>query len=391
MKEPKIIINTETKDELKNKFKESWFDLKNKKYRPWAERPTINKNSKVHIRCSWCKKEFLVGSLYGKTGHLQQQTNLDKEAEYLKTESKENGNMESLDDKAKKLKLFEYELCNLMVNLNLPLQDVEPLLNFTKKYISRTSVIKESKINRHKASDIIINEIQFYLKENLEASLVKYPFSIMLDESSDLSKKKFLAIMTQYFDPNQGVITQLHSFKECSIDASADALFKIVKDNILDKGFSKNLIGYVSDGAPVMNGPYNSVLSRLHEYYPKIWYLYCMTHALHLVACKASSAIPVDVEKFVKKTFKFFKNSPKRVAQSNDLIENMQLDVKKLLKPVVTRWLSIQQAVERLLVMWDPLYKYFEEVNEDELVSAMQGKEVKIYLQFQSIFLKKFT
>ena len=53
--------------------------------------------------------------------------------------------------------------------------------------------------------------------------------------------------------------------------------------------------------------------------------------------------------------------------------------------------LSIQQAVERLLAMWDPLYKYFEEVKEVELVSAMQGKELKIYLQFQSIFLKKFT
>ena len=111
-----------------------------------------------------------MGSLYGKTGHLQQQTHLDKEAEYLKTESKENGDMESLGDRAKKLKLFEYELCNLIVNLNLPLQDAESLLNFTKKYISRTSVIKESKINRHKASDIIINEIQPYLKENLEAN-----------------------------------------------------------------------------------------------------------------------------------------------------------------------------------------------------------------------------
>ena len=42
--------------------------------------------------------------------------------------------MESFDDRAKKLKLFEYEFCNLIVNLNLPIQDVEPLLNFTKKY-----------------------------------------------------------------------------------------------------------------------------------------------------------------------------------------------------------------------------------------------------------------
>ena len=56
--------------------------------------------------------------------------------------------------------------------------------------------------------------------------------------------------MTQNFDPNQGAI-ELHNFKECSIDASTDALFKIMKDTILDKTFSKNLIGYVSDGAHI--------------------------------------------------------------------------------------------------------------------------------------------
>ena len=71
--------------------------------------------------------------------------------------------------------------------------------------------------------------------------------------------------MTQDFDSNQGTI-DFHSFKECSIDASTNALFKIVKNNILDKGYSS-----------VMNGSYNYVVSRLHEYYPKIWYLYYMT------------------------------------------------------------------------------------------------------------------
>ena len=39
--------------------------------------------------------------------------------------------MENLGDN-----LFEYELCNLFVNLSLRLQDVRSLLNFTKKYIS---------------------------------------------------------------------------------------------------------------------------------------------------------------------------------------------------------------------------------------------------------------
>ena len=80
--------------------------------------------------------------------------------------------------------------------------------------------------------------------------------------------------MLQYFSPNDGVICKLYSFKECSIDASADALFKIIERELLSKEFAKNIIGYINDGAPVMNGVNNSVLSRLHNRYPNLWYFY---------------------------------------------------------------------------------------------------------------------
>ena len=116
-----------------------------------------------------------------------------------------------------------------------------------------------------------------------------------------------------------------------------------------------------------------------------------MNHAIHLVACKASSFIPLEVETFVKSCFKFFKNSAKRVAQFNDIIEKMNLEVKKLLKPGQTRWLSLELAVERILDLWELLLKYFTELKEESLVESMKDKVIKVYLQFMSVFLKRFN
>ena len=201
-------------------------------------------------------------------------------------------------------------------------------------------MIKELEMNRHKASEIVKTELQPFLKEHLEKDLEKYPFSIIIDESSDITKKKFLAIMVQYFHPDHGMQCKLHSFKECSILSDAEALFKIVESEIVNKPYGKNLFGYLSDGAPVMKGEYNSILSRLHNHYTNLWYIYCPNHGIHLAASDASTVIPDKVEDFLEKSYKYPKHPPKRVSRINTIVEGMDIPVRKVLRPGQTRWLS---------------------------------------------------
>jgi len=369
---------------------EDWVNKSHKKYKPWAGLPVLHPDYSLYVKCVWCDKEILIDSLYGTDGHLKSDAHKKKEAYYIKKSEKEK-NIEIISDSnAKKLTLFEFDLCNLLIQMNLPFSDVEPIYKFLYKY-SKSSLVKDCKINRHKASETIKSQLLPFLKDSLENDLRNYRFSLIIDESTDMTKKKFLAIMVQYLHPSEGVLCKLHSFKECSIDASAEALFKIVDEEILKKDFSKNLIGYVSDGAPVMNGMNNSILSRLQNLYPNLWYMYCLNHALHLVACHAAKVIPSEVEEFIKQSYKFFKNSAKRLAEFNSVTEGMNLDVKQLLKPGQTRWLSLQLAVDRILTLWEPLFQYFKEVDQMNLIKAMTTKTTKIYLQFMSTFLKKFN
>jgi hypothetical protein len=78
------------------------------------------------------------------------------------------------------------------------------MLKLIQKYSSRGSFVKSSTLNRHNGTDVITKEIQPFLRDLIEEDLTKYLFSVIIDESSDISKKKFLAIMVQYFLPKKG-------------------------------------------------------------------------------------------------------------------------------------------------------------------------------------------
>jgi hypothetical protein len=69
----------------------------------------------------------------------------------------------------------------------------------------------------------------------------------------------------------------------------------------------------------------------------------------------------------------------------------MEQEKKTLLKPMETRWLSVQAAIQRLLSIWNPIYKYFSAVKESWLIEQMDDKSVKIYLEFLHVYLGKFT
>jgi len=184
---------------------------------------------------------------------------------------------------SKRIKIFEMEICNLLIQLNLPFTDVEPILKFIKKH-TKNNYVQESKLNRLKASDIVNNEIQAYFTHDLKEKMCRNYYSIIIDEATDISKQKHLAIVVQMWDEVEGIVCKLFCLKECSIDSSAEALYKILESEIISTNFAKNLIGLVTDGAPVMNGNFNSVKSRLTKDYPQLWYLWCICHCLNLAA-----------------------------------------------------------------------------------------------------------
>ena len=103
--------------------------------------------------------------------------------------------------------------------------------------------------------------------------------------------------------------------------------------------------------------------------------------SIKLTSSHASRHIPDFVEDFMKSIYKFFKNSVKRIAKFDAVVEGMNPEIKKLIKPIKMRWLTLQLAVERLLSLYNPLLKYFIEFREKEKIEAMNNKGKVFFLK----------
>jgi len=165
---------------------------------------------------------------------------------------------------------------------------------------------------------------------------------------------------------------------------------------IIDKGIighspPQNLIALVGDGASVVDGQNNSVLTNLKAMGSDIFYLHCIAHCIHLVASKAAEKIPRFVFKFIKSVYKHFCKSPKRIAEFEEIMEKMKVKIKKILKAGKTRWLSLQASIKRIIELWDPLAEYFDTIKNQKFIQDFANQELKVYLQFLAVFLEKIN
>ena len=81
----------------------------------------------------------------------------------------------------------------------------------------------------------------------------------------------------------------------------------------------------------------------------------CPCHLAHLCAQKGVKQLSMQVDDFIIDLFYHFKCSVKRKATLREYMEFTNTDVKKVIKHVTTRWLSLGKSVDRTLVQWEAL------------------------------------
>lgn len=85
----------------------------------------------------------------------------------------------------------------------------------------------------------------------------------------------------------------------------------------------------------------------------------CSAHIMHNTVQTACDAMPVDVEAIVVKVYKFFYQYTVRVTALKEFCESAEVEYRRMLSHGNTRFLSLMPAVERILMMFEPLKSYF--------------------------------
>ena len=194
------------------------------------------------------------------------------------------------------------------------------------------------KCKRSKMTCIIKNVLGPYYHNGVAASLQNNPYSLLVDESTDIASMKQLCVVIRYFDDALNrVSSRFFSLIDVPI-ADATTLYDSFRQELESDGVPlSSIVGYASDGANVMMGCNNSFRTRLETVNTNIFVMKCICHSAHLVASNACTKLPRQAEDFIRDIYSFFNHSASRLVGLSEFQHFTGTEPQKLLHPCQTR------------------------------------------------------
>lgn len=207
--------------------------------------------------------------------------------------------------------------------------------------------------------------------EEIVSDLGDQEYSLLLDESTDISVSKILGISIRYFSRSlKTIISTFLGLVEIE-DGTANSIVNGIKGLLLVLNIEiKKMIGIGTDNATVMTGTNNGVHALLKNETgnDNLVLVRCVCHSLQLALSHASEeTLPRNVEFLIRETYNWFSHSSNRRLYYKNIYQTINCGSEPLLIPQMcnTRWISIEPAVKRILEQWVELKVLFEVARRD--------------------------
>ncbi|XP_069489064.1 uncharacterized protein [Ambystoma mexicanum] len=189
------------------------------------------------------------------------------------------------------------------------------------------------------------------------------PYSLLIEESTDIPTLKQLCVVVRYFSQSLNKIIAtflgLVTPEGETSEAIANSLLQFLENLGLE---FTSCLGIGTDGCSVMVGKHNSVYTRLRQQNERLILIKCVCHSLQRCASKAVLMLPCNLEFLVGSTYSWFSCSAQRQREYAKIyaLINTGEDLSQLVQLSDTRWLSIYDCCVRVLQHWDALKRHFQ-------------------------------
>ena len=137
------------------------------------------------------------------------------------------------------------------------------------------------KLSRKKTSMLIKNVLAPSNREKLIADVKGKPFSIIIDEATDISVNKTLGLIIRYADLETGVVHDTFYRLIHITKGDANTIVTTITSQMEEDGLDLSwLVGIGIDGANVMVGRNHSVSTLFTELVPHLMAIRCVAHSL---------------------------------------------------------------------------------------------------------------
>jgi len=194
-------------------------------------------------------------------------------------------------------------------------------------------------------------------------------FSILVDETKDISKKEQITFVLRCIDPKEGTV---HEYFLTFVEATTlgtKGLTESIVDTLTKHGLDLACIvsqGY--DGASVMSGHCTGVQTRLKEFAPHAVYIHCHAHILNLVLVDSVKAIPGATQFFalVESLYVFLATTKVHVIFLQKQKElHPDKPTRELQRLSDTRWACRYSSVNAMCYTFDAILATLEDMGED--------------------------
>ena len=217
-------------------------------------------------------------------------------------------------------------------------------------------------IHRTKCSALIKNVLSKTMREELLDDLKNTQYSLIIDESTDISCEKQLCVLVRYCSEiSRRIVTAFLGMIPLR-SRSAEAIFQGISEFLSANNLPiENCIGLATDGCNVMCGRSNSVITKFKVINTNFIHIKCICHSLQLCSSYALKTLPRNVEFMVSETYNWFSHSVARQQKYKELYGKINVGEEplKILKMCDTRWLSIAPCVQRILDQFNVLKLHF--------------------------------
>lgn len=278
------------------KFRDEW--LKDPMLCKWLVCKTKQDGTKV-AECKYCRCE--LGTKYSDLGkHRLTEKHKAAATSTAATQSQINfprAATSSSNVAEGRVALFVAEHCSIAT--------ADHLSGVIKKSFSDSHTARNYRMKRTKCASLLKNVLYPHFKDDLSADIGGSKFSVIIDESTDVSVSKLLSIAIIYYSTAKAkIVTSFLSLcvlEACTADGIVEGIKHTLKEFKIDLN---NMVGIGTDNASVMTGVNNGVHQKLKAEVPNLILVRCVCHSLQLaISAAVADCLPRSLEYLVSETY----------------------------------------------------------------------------------------
>ncbi|XP_068221565.1 uncharacterized protein [Palaemon carinicauda] len=207
---------------------------------------------------------------------------------------------------------------------NLPFTTADNLVDLMKRMFPDSAIAQSLFMKRTKCTCTDVIKTMGRTVTNSQAKKLRSSkFSVIRDESTDVSTTKSCAVIVRFCDSSVQKITtamldlvNLYDSDNNAQGSTGQNLYSLLINTLTKYDIPlSNFIGFAADGASNIMGEHNSLCSRLKHLFffsQGITVFKCICHSIHLCSSEAAKNLPRHCEDLLRSIYTFFAHSSKR-------------------------------------------------------------------------------